>query len=427
MNIDLPRSFPLLDQRRSRLRPVSLYLPLTLFAIMLLVSVSSAQTATQTAHDPYLELMQKAAAHAKAHHTKYLPALSPVTEFVLGPSAEVHIADLQRAGFLVVPWTVDDPVQMKQMIALGVDGIISDRPDLLHVVIADARADAKGDAAKLAYLDRLDAEGHRGGRGIRPENTLPAFEAGMDNGIHSIETDTGVTTDHQSLIWHDQFLNPQSCRRADGKPYTLADRVYTKDISMVDAQRMFICDKPHFGPDQKNNLSLSPVAVAFAKQEGMISPYAPTNVAQLFRFVNFYTKYYESGPGAHTPEAKQRAYTGSHVHFNLETKIMPPGVTEAGMYSTMTGHTLDEIRASGKLPETAFQESHTVDPETFVDTLCGFVRQYHMQERSDIQSFDFRTLLLVQSKYPEIRTFYLTGSAKLLNTDVVPAELRVQP
>ena len=33
--------------------------------------------------------------------------------------------------------------------------------------------------------------------------------------------DTGVTSDGDSLISHDQFLNPQSCRRADGKPYNL--------------------------------------------------------------------------------------------------------------------------------------------------------------------------------------------------------------
>jgi len=344
---------------------------------------------------------------------------------LLGPNPEVHVADLQKAGFKVVPWTTNDPEQMKQLLALKVDGIISDRPDMLHKVILEARKAAKGDAAQLAYLERLDAEGHRGGRGNRPENTLPAFEGGLDNGIHTIETDTGVTTDHQSLIWHDQFLNPQSCRHADGTPYTLENRVYTKDISMADAQKTFICDKLHFGAEQKNDLSLSPVAVAFAKHEGMISPYAPTNAAQLFRFVNFYEKYYESGEGSHLPEAKERAYTAKHVHFNLETKIVPPGISEASMMAQMTGHTLAELKASGKVPESAFAENHTVDPVTFVDTLCGFIREYHMQERADVQSFDFRTLLLVQEKYPEIPTYYLTQSARLLSSEMVPEELRV--
>ena len=44
-----------------------------------------------------------------------------------------------------------------------------------------------------------------------------------------------------SLIWHDQFLNPLSpCRRQDGAPYTMENRVYIKDITMADAQRTFV-------------------------------------------------------------------------------------------------------------------------------------------------------------------------------------------
>ena len=42
-----------------------------------------------------------------------------------------------------------------------------------------------------------------------------------------------------------------------------------------------------------------------------------------------------------------------------------------------------------------------------------------------IQSFDFRTLLLVQEKFPAIRTYYLTESPGLLNTDFTPEKLRV--
>jgi glycerophosphoryl diester phosphodiesterase len=332
---------------------------------------------------------------------------------------------MHAAGFLVVPWTVDDEPTMRALLDLHVDGIISDRPDMLAKVLIEARAKARGDEKQLAYLDGLDAEGHRGGRGIRPENTLPAFEAGLDNGIHSIETDTGVTTDHQSLIWHDQFLNPQSCRRADGKPYTLENRVYIHDISMAEAQKTFICDKLHFGPDQKNDLSLSPVSVAFAAQEGMISPYAPTNVAQLFRFVKFYVDYYENGPGKSNPKAAERARTGRRVHFNLETKIMAPGYSDAKVISETTGTSEAELRASGQLPESAFTPTRTVDPELFVRTLCGFVQEYHMEDRADIQSFDFRTLLLVQKNYPKIRTFYLTQSPKLLSTDFVPESLRI--
>lgn len=374
--------------------------------------------------DPFLALMTQAAAHARLHGGRYVPALSPDYETLLGPKASVHVKDLQAAGFAVVPWTVDDVETMRALLDLHVDGIISDRPDLLAAVLKEARQKAAGDAAQLAYLDRFDAQGHRGGRGLRPENTLPAFEAGLDNDINSIETDTGVTTDRQSLIWHDQFLNPQSCRRADGQPYTPETRVYIHDISMVEAQRQFICDKLHFGPEQKNDLALSPVSVAFAVQEHMIGPNAPTNVAQLFRFVDFYARWYRRGAGKSSPDAAARAATAERVHFNLETKILPPGYSDGKMAAAMYGVPETAVKLSGKLPPPAFSPSRTVSPEIFVETLCGFIQEYHMEDRADVQSFDFRTLLLVQEKYPAIRTYYLTETPTLLRSDFTPKILQ---
>ena len=377
------------------------------------------------AGNPSLAMMQRAADHAKRHGDRFVPALSPAQQMLLGANATLDVKALHSAGFEVVPWTVDDVESMRALLNLHVDGIISDRPDLLAGVLREARAKAAGDAAQVAYLNHLDAEGHRGGRGIRPENTLPAFEAGMDNGITSVETDTGVTTDHQSLIWHDQFLNPQSCRRADGKPYGLDDRVYIQDISMVDAQREFICDKLHFGPDQKNDLALSPVSVAFAKKEHMMSPYSPTNVAQLFRFADFYADWYTRGEGKRDADAMTRAHTGQKVHFNLETKILPVGYTEARTAAEASGKTVDAIRTSGALPVSAFAPGNTVTPEAFVNTLCGFITEYHMEDRADVQSFDFRTLLLVQERFPRIRTYYLTESEALLASDFTPESLRI--
>src|SRR5271170_6125055 len=357
----------------------------------------------QQTPDPYLVLMKKAAAHAKAQGDKFVLALSPVDSSLLGDNPHVNVKTLHAAGFKVVPWTTNDPEKMKALIARGVDGIISDRPDLLQQVVAEERAAGN-------KLVGFDVEAHRGGRGLRPENTLPSFESGMDQGATTLETDTGVTTDGVSLIWHDQFLNPASCRRQDGAAYTIENRVYIKDISMVEAQKTFICDKLHFGPDQKNDLSLSPVAVAFAAQEKLASPYVPTNAPQLFRFAKFYAAYYRSGPGKGTPHAAERAATGERIRFNLETKIMPEHIPE-------------EVRD----PSVPIAEltDHTVGPEVFVKTLCGAIVAGGMVERSDVQSFDFRTLQLVEEQYPEIPTYYLTESTKLLSTDFVPEGLRL--
>jgi glycerophosphoryl diester phosphodiesterase len=366
-----------------------------LWLVMLVLAGSFA--GAQETVNPYLQLMEKAAAHAKAHGQTVVPALSPLDATVL--SGAVPVKELQARGIKVIPWTTNDPEKMKAVIRTGVDGLISDRPDLLQKAVAEEKPKAG-----------FDVQGHRGGRGLHPENTLPAFEGGLDNLIDTIETDTGVTTDHVSLIWHDQFLNPQSCRRADGGEYTDANRIYIRDISMTEVQKTFICDKlrpdPRSGgPDQKNDLPLSPVAVAFAKKEGLISPYVPTYVEQLFRFAAFYAEYYRMGAGKSSPHAKERAAAGAKVKFNLETKILPEGLPEA-------------IEPGG---------NHTVAPQVFVDTLCGAIKRNHMETRVDVQSFDFRTLVLVEEQYPGIQTFYLTGDPRTLGSALVPEGLRVTP
>jgi glycerophosphoryl diester phosphodiesterase len=363
-------------------------------------------TMAQVSTDPYLILMKRAGEHAKANKAKHMPVLSPIDSSVLGEKAKVHVDTLHANGFKVLPWTTNDPAKMRDLIALGVDGIISDRPDLLQAVVAEERAAGKS-------MQGFDVAAHRGGRGLRPENTLPSFESGMDQGATTLETDTGVTTDGVSLLWHDQFLNPESCRRQDGAAYTMENRVYIRDISMTDAQKTFICDKVHFGPDQKNDLSLSPVAVAFAKQEKLVSPYVPTNAEQLFRFTRFYAAYYRTGAGKNTPHAAERTATGEKVRFNMETKILPDRLPEA-----VAG-------AQDKNVPADLYKNHTVGPQAFVNALCGAIVRNGMEGRAEVQSFDFRTLQLVEEQFPAIPTYYLTNNEKLLSSEFVPAGLRL--
>jgi glycerophosphoryl diester phosphodiesterase len=349
--------------------------------------------------NPYLQLMEKAGEHAKQHGA-VTPVLSPVDVTVL--KGAVPAKELQAKGFKVVPWTTNEPEKMRTQIRMGVNGLITDRPDLLQQVLKEEREAAKTAEAR-ERLAKFDVTAHRGGRGLRPENTLPSFESGLDQLVTTLETDTGVTTDGVSLIWHDQFLNPESCRRADGAAYTLENRVFIKDISIADAQKMFVCDKLHFGAEQKNDLALSPVSVAFAKKEGLMSPYVPTYAAQLFRFANFYVEYYRTGAGKSDAQAKERADNAERVRFNLETKIMPEGIAT------------DEAH-----------RNHTVGSQAFVDALCGAIEKNKMESRAEVQSFDFRTLLLVEEQHPSIPTYYLTGAPSSLASPLVPEQLRVK-
>lgn len=343
----------------------------------LLCSQTDINSNTQTV----IQVLQAAQREAKAHGAAYSPVLSPIDRLVIGPNPALDTQAVQKAGFPVVVWTVNDPSVMAELLAKRVDGIISDRPDLLRQAVSKARSLPENRSAE-AYFARFDAQGHRGGRDLRPENTLPAFESGLDQLVSTLETDTGVTSDRVSLISHEPFINPQTCRSADGGEYTAGNQILIKDIRMEEAQSRFICDKVFRGPQQQNDLSLSPVAVAFAKQNGLRNPYVPTDAAQLFDFVQFYVSYYKSGAGKNHLNAEERWRNAEKARFNLETKIDPR-------------------------PQYA---GRTFGPELFTDTLARTIEAKGMESRSDMQSFDFRTLLLAAKTHPKIRTVFLIES-----------------
>ncbi len=63
----------------------------------------------------------------------------------------------------------------------------------------------------------FDLEGHRGTRGLAPENTLAAFHRAIEIGVTTIETDMAVTKDNVIVISHDPLLNPDIVRGHDGR------------------------------------------------------------------------------------------------------------------------------------------------------------------------------------------------------------------
>ncbi len=357
--------------------------------------------------------MIAARAHAKAHGAQ-TPVLAPYDRTLLGKNPSVRVAELQGAHFRVIPWTTNNPATMRALIARRVDGIISDRPDVLQTIV---KQEAAANPSEAAYFAAFDVAGHRGARGLRPENTLPAFEAGFDNLVTSVETDIGISADRVPLIWHDQFFSPKSCRRADNARYSMKNRVYLRDITSAEAQSTFICDKlqrVNF-PKQTNDLALSPVSLAFAEHERLISPYVPTHLEQLFRFTSFYADYYRKGPGKNHPEAEARATSAEKVCFNIETKILP-------LPNDPEGVPADKLPIPNLKAEPT--TNHTYDPQTFVSTLGEVIQRNNMQNRSRVLSFDFRILQLVEEQSPNIPTYYLTESPASLSTALLPPGLR---
>lgn len=314
--------------------------------------------------------------------------------FNINSNVGLRANNIKSAGFPVVVWTVNDKATMLDLMELGVDGIISDRPDLLLEAVREFDADNNGQPGDyltdegLIDRDQFDAQGHRGGRSLRPENTLPAMEVALDNLMTTLELDLGITRDDVPVLEHDPGIQPTKCRLDDGSPYESA--VLIKNRTADEIQEQFICDKllPD-RPAQRNDRDLSPVAVAFAAEEGLIDPYVLPTLQNVLDFVDFYAAYYSEGEGKDEPGAALRAKNARQVRYNIETKINPR----------------EEFAA------------RTVGPEPFARAVAGVVSANDLEDRIDIQSFDFRTLLVVQKEYPEIRTVFLFGDFPIESPD----------
>ncbi|MDC0720313.1 esterase-like activity of phytase family protein [Nannocystis bainbridge] len=282
------------------------------------------------------------------------------------------IDSLRAAGFPVVVWTVNEVARMHALMRLGVDGIISDRPDLLYQAARSFDGDGDGvsdfvDADGLVRRERIDLQGHRGARDLRPENTLPAMEAALDQLMTTLETDVVLTADDVPVLGHDLELDARKCRDVEGG----ARRVRALTIAAL--QRRFVCDGLVRGAEQANDRTLSPVVVAFASAEGLADPYTPPTLAQWLGFVAAYGDYYAAGPGAGHPEAARRAANARRVRLSVETKLTP-----------------DDPFAA-----------------VFAERVSAAIVAAGATERAWVQSFDYRTLLQVQDRAPALGTVFL--------------------
>ncbi len=206
-------------------------------------------------------------------------------------------------------------------------------------------------AAALALLMNgqamaFDIEAHRGGRALFPENTLPSFANALSMGVDTLELDVGVTRDGALVVSHERGLNPDLARGADG--------VYVAPPGIPFVQ-----------------LSLEQVKTYDVGQIRPGSAYAAQFPDQ------------RAVPGTPIPTLRQvlelvRRSGDRHVRLNIETKIDP-------------NH-----------PE------QSPDPERFVALLLDLLAAEKFSDRVTIQSFDWRTLLLVQKRAPAIPTVYLT-------------------
>lgn len=82
----------------------------------------------------------------------------------------------------------------------------------------------------------FDLQGHRGARGLAPENTLAGFKLALDLGVSTLETDLAITRDDVVVISHDPMLNPDLTRGPDGQWLATAGPVI-RTLTLDDLKR----------------------------------------------------------------------------------------------------------------------------------------------------------------------------------------------
>jgi len=192
----------------------------------------------------------------------------------------------------------------------------------------------------------FDLQGHRGARGLAPENTLAAFTRALGLGVTTLELDTGITRDGAVVVAHDERLNPDFTRDAAGR-WIDAPGPALFALTLADVRRY---DVGRLRPG-------TPYAARFPEQEPADGQRVPT-LEEVFALAG-----------------KAR---NASVRFNVETKL------------------------DARHPDL------TAAPEPFADAVIAVVRGAGMEKRTTLQSFDWRTLRYAQRVAPEIETVCLT-------------------
>lgn len=191
---------------------------------------------------------------------------------------------------------------------------------------------------------KFDLQGHRGARGIMPENTIPGMLKALDLGVTTLEMDIVISKDKQAVVSQEPYFNHEFSLTPAGKPISLKDEkkynIFKMDYAEVKKFDVGSKLHPRFPGQQK------------------LKTYKPL-LGELIDSVETYVK----------------ANKLDKPDYNIETKLIRKGDGE-------------------------FQPS----PEEYVDIIMEIVKKKKLEKRVIIQSFDIRTLQYLHQKYPKMRT-----------------------
>ncbi len=90
--------------------------------------------------------------------------------------------------------------------------------------------------SRLRPLPKFDFEGHRGARGLLPENTIPSFLKALEFGVTTLEMDVVITKDHQVVLSHEPYLSSEICSKPDGTPISASEEKASNIYMMTFAE-----------------------------------------------------------------------------------------------------------------------------------------------------------------------------------------------
>ena len=196
-------------------------------------------------------------------------------------------------------------------------------------------------------------EGHRGTRGLSPENTIPSMIRAIKEGANVLELDIQISKDTQVVVTHDPYLNPSLVLLPSEEKIaeTRADEfiIYKMDYDSIRKFKLGMLPQRRF-PEQK-----------------YIKTYIPL-LGDLIDSVETYT-------------SKNNL---SQIVYNIEIKSNPE---QDGNYQ----------------PE----------PEKLIRLVMKILNDKNIDKRFYIQSFDVRQIQEVRKNYPNVPVGFLTGNAKI--------------
>lgn len=204
-------------------------------------------------------------------------------------------------------------------------------------------------------LEALELQGHRGARGLSPENTLTSFAVALRIGVHTLELDAGLTSDGVVVVSHDSRLNPDITRDPNGE--------WLAGPGPIIHENTFA--------------ELARYDVGSGTKPGT-------------RYASRYPDQ-EPAPGERVPTLKSVVeyadkMSGGTVRYNIEIKIDP-------------------------------EESHlTTDAVTLAKAVVAVLRETDAAKRAVVQSFDWSVVKAIHDIAPDLTTACLSAQADWMDT-----------